>query len=279
MPQVLAPDGSALVFDAYDLPSARAAMLVLPGWADHAGRYAAFAERLRAAGIATYAIDLRGHGRSAGHRAHLTRFSQLLGDLQAFRRAVRQHTPVPQVLFGHGFGALVVLRYLETQPPDPPGGAVIGSPFLGPADAMPTWKLLLTRACADLWPTVAFAFDRDADHWSRDPAVNAAYAADPLIEERFTAGALRETQWAQRAVAADGGRIECPLLFLLAGEDRMCDAHLARAFADGLKGDVDVQWHAEMYHEVLSDPQRERVIEDILAFLAQRGLAERGTRG
>jgi alpha-beta hydrolase superfamily lysophospholipase len=275
MAQVLAPDGSALVFDEYDVPNARVAMLVLPGWADHAGRYKGFAERMRAAGIATYAMDLRGHGRSAGHRAHLTRFSQLLGDLQAFRRAVRQHTSAPQVLFGHGFGGLVVLRYLETQPPDAPEGAIIGSPFLGAAAAMPTWKLLLTRACADLWPTATFAFERDADHWSRDPAVNAAYAADPLVEHEFTAGALRETQWAQRAVAADGHRIECPLLFLLAGEDRVCDAHLARAFADGLKSRVEVQWHPEMYHEVVTDPQRERVIEDVLGFLSKRGLIER----
>lgn len=273
MPQVLAPDGSALTFDAHDVPEARLALLVLPGWADHAGRYAGLAERLRAAGIATYALDLRGHGRSAGRRAHLTRFSQLLGDLQAFRRAVRQRSSAPQVLFGHGFGGLVILRYLETQPPDTPQGAVVSNPFLGPATALPTWKLMVTRACADLWPTAAFAFDRDADHWSRDPAVNEAYSVDPLVEDRFTAGALRETQWAHRAVAADGQRIECPLLFLLSGEDRMCDAHLARAFADGLKGTVDVRWHAEMYHDVLSDPQKEQVVEDILAFVRGLGAA------
>src|SRR2546425_4994964 len=33
-------------------------------------------------------------------------------------------------------------------------------------------------------------------------------------------GAWREIKWAQGAVVADGHRIECPLLFLLAGEDR-----------------------------------------------------------
>jgi len=272
MANVLAPDGSALVYDTYEVGDPRAVMLVLPGWSDHAARYAAFAERLRAARIATYAMDLRGHARSAGPRAHLTRFSQLLGDLQAFRRAVRQRTGAPQVLFGHGFGALVILRYLETQPPDAPAGAIIGSPFLGSAEPMPAWKQLASRACADLWPTAAFTFDRDADHWSRNPDVNAAYATDGLVEDRFTAGALRETHWAQRAVVADGPRIECPLLFLLAGEDRVTDAHLARAFADGLKSMVEVRWHAEMYHELVTDPQRERVIEDMLAFLAARGL-------
>lgn len=273
MPNVLAPDGAALAYDAYDVSAARAAVLVLPGWSDHAARYAALGQRLNAAGLAAYAMDLRGHGRSGGRRAHLTRFSQLLGDLQAFRRAVRQRTDAPQVLLGHGFGGLVVLRYLETQPPDALRAAVVTSPFLGPAEPVPVWKQIVSRACADLWPTVSFPLGRDPDHVSRDPAVSSAYGADPAVEGRYTAGAWRETQWAQRAVVADGHRIECPLLFLLAGEDRLVDAHLARAFADGLRGRVEVRWHPEMYHEVLTDPQRERAIEEILGFLAQRGPA------
>lgn len=270
MPNVLAPDGAPLAFQAFDLDNADLALLILPGWSDHAGRYAGLAERLKSSRLATYAMDLRGHGRSAGHRAHLTRFSQLLGDLQAFRRAVRQRSNAPQVLLGHGFGGLVVLRYLETQPPDPLYAAIVTSPFLGPAQAVPMWKQVASRLCADLWPTIPFPIGRDPDHISRDPAVSAAYAADPAVEGRFTAGAWRETQWAQRAVVADGHRIECPLLFLLAGEDRLVDAHLARAFADGLRGRVEVRWHPEMYHELLSDPQRERVVSEMLAFLSER---------
>lgn len=275
MPNVLAPDGAALTYDAYDLEGAHNAILILPGWSDHAARYAPLAQRLKLAGSATYAMDLRGHGRSAGRRAHLTRFSQLLGDLQAFRRAVRQRTDAPQVLLGHGFGGLVVLRYLQTQPPDALHAAVVTSPFLGPAQPVPVWKQLVSRVCADLWPTIKFPLGRDPDHLSRDPAVCAAYEHDPAVEGRYTAGAWRETLWAQGAVAADGHRIDCPLLFLLAGEDRIVDAHLARAFADRLRGRVEVRWHPEMYHEVLSDPQRERVVEEILDFLVTRGTPSR----
>jgi len=57
-------------------------------------------------------------------------------------------------------------------------------------------------------------------------------------------------------------------LFQLAGEDRVVDAHLARAFADSLKGAVRVRWYPEMYHEVLHDPQREAAFGDLLAFFA-----------
>src|SRR5919204_2064857 len=114
MPTLTAPDGTQLVYDAYEAAAPRAAVLVMHGWFDHAGRWRETGERLCDAGCSAYVLDLRGHGRSGGRRGHLSRFSQLLGDLQTFRRAVRRRQEVPQVLVGHGFGGLIVLRYLET---------------------------------------------------------------------------------------------------------------------------------------------------------------------
>lgn len=273
MPSFTAPDGTTLVFDAYEPRSPQAAVLFVPGWSDHAGRWAAVGERLKDAGLAAFLLDLRGHGRSGGLRGHLSRFSQLLGDLQAFRRAVRPRTPAPQVLIGHSFGGLVVLRYLETQPSDPPVAAVVSSPFLGLPFVPPAWKLLLGRVLGDLWPRLRFRAGIDASHLSRDPGVNTAYARDPLAHDLMTPGAWKEIQWAHRAVPADRHHIECPILFLLAGEDRIADAHLARAFADSLKAPVEVRWYSEMYHELLHDPQREKVVGDILAYLAKRGFS------
>lgn len=270
MPQLTAPDGTALVYDVYEPASPVGAILFVTGWSDHAGRWAPAATRLRDAGFATFVLDQRGHGRSGGLRGHLSRFSQLLGDLQAFRRVVRQRTAAPQVLLGHSFGGLVVLRYLETQPLDPVAAAVISSPFLGLAFNPPRWKLAAGRVLADLWPTRALPTGVVSDHVSRDPAVNETYARDPLVHQRMTASAWREIQWAQRAVPADAARIEASLLFLLAGEDHLTDAHLARGFAGALKTPVEVRWYPEMYHEVLNDPQRERVLDDVVAYLGGR---------
>lgn len=272
MPSFTAPDGTLLVFDAYEPSQPRAAVLFVPGWSDHAGRWMWLGRRFQDAGVAAYVLDARGHGRSGGVRGHLSRFSQLLGDLQAFRRTVRPRTRAPQVLLGHSFGGLVVLRYLESQPSDPLVAAVVSSPFLGLAFSPPAWKLFLGRVLADLWPTARLGAGIDASHLSRDPAVAAEYKRDPLAHDLMTPGAWKEIQWAHRAVSADGHHIECPVLFLLAGEDRVADAHLARAFADGLKVPVEVRWYPEMYHEVLHDPQKELVMGDILAYLAKRGV-------
>jgi lysophospholipase len=166
----------------------------------------------------------------------------------------------------------VVLRYLETQPADSPVAAILSNPWLALAFDRPRSHVFLRRLLADVWPTARLRATVDSTHLSRDAAVNAAYDADPKVHRVVTPGAWKEIQWAQRAVAAERARIESPLLFLLAGEDRLVDAHHARAFADGLQTRVQVQWYPEMYHEILQDPRAEDAVNDILRFLAGQGV-------
>jgi len=235
MNRINAPDGTPLVYDAYEPAKPSVAVLFLHDWhPEPAGLGEGFTEtgaQLRDAGFATYFLDQRGHGRSGGRRGHLSRFSQLLGDLQALRRAVRRRQDVPQVLVGHGFGGLVVLRYLETQPGEPPAAAVIASPWLASRARPAAWKRLAARL-ADLWPTLPTG--RGAGY--------------------MTAGARAELQWAQRAVLADYQRIERPMLFVLGGADTVVDVEVARRFADGLTPHATVEWYADLSHDLLTAP-------------------------
>ncbi len=247
MNRVNAPDGTPLVYDAYEpVRPPGVAVLFLHDWNPEpppvglAERWAATGVHLRDAGFAAYFLDQRGHGRSGGRRGHLSRFSQLLGDLQAFRRAVRRRQDVPQVLVGHGFGGLVVLRYLETQPGEPLAAAVISGPLLASRMRPAAWKRLAAKL-ADLWPTMPTG--RGSGF--------------------MTAGARAELQWAQRAVLADYQRIERPLLFMLGAEDRVIDTDVAKAFAENLA--AQVRWYPELAHELLSVPPG---MEDLTRFIA-----------
>src|SRR3989442_12618261 len=144
MNRINAPDGTPLVYDAYEPPQPAVSVLFLHDWYPQpAGLAEAFAEtgaQLRDAGFGAYFLDQRGSGRSGGRRGHLSRFSQLLGDLQAFRRAVRRRQDIPQVLVGHGFGGLIVLRYLATQPGGAPAGGRVRSSLVGPPGPPPGWQ-------------------------------------------------------------------------------------------------------------------------------------------
>jgi len=274
MAQLRAPDGTSLAYDVYPPATDQrppATILWLCGWSDHRTRWQRPAQRLASAGYAVYVLDQRGHGDSGGLRGHLSRFSQLLSDLQAFRRLVRLQQTAPQVLLGHSFGALVVLRYLETQPTDPVAAAVLSSPWISLARPVPILKRIAARPLADLWPSLQLKTGLDPRHLCRDPEVGAAYRANPAVHEVMTPGAWREIQWAQRVVPADAHRLDGggPLLFLLAGQDRIVNATRAREFADGLHSEVESRWYPEMYHELLLDPEWEHPSADVLEFLAR----------
>jgi alpha-beta hydrolase superfamily lysophospholipase len=242
MNRVNAPDGTPLVYDAYEPPRAQAAVLFLHDWCPPglSDRWTQIGAQLRGAGLAAYFLDQRGHGRSGGQRGHLSRFSQLLGDLQAFRRAVRGRQEAPQVLVGHGFGALVVLRYLETQPGDPPAAAVVAGPWLASRVGPPVWKRLAAKL-ADLWPTL--------------PTGRGT--------EYMTAGARAELHWAQRAVLADSQRIERPVLFLLGGADRAIDLDAARRLAQRLSAHATLNWYPDAPHDLFGVAS---VVEDVISF-------------
>ncbi len=242
MNRINAPDGTPLIYDAYEPAQPHVAVLFLHDWYPPglSDRWTPLGMQLRTAGFAAYFLDQRGHGRSGGRRGHLSRFSQLLGDLQTFRRAVRQRHDVPQVLVGHGFGALVVLRYLETQPGEPPAAAVVSGPWLASRVLAPAWKRLAAKL-ADLWPTL--------------PTGRGS--------EYMTAGARAELLWAQRAVLADSQRIERPVLFLLGGADRVIDLEAARRLAESLSARARLNWYPDLPHDLFNV---QRVVDDVMDF-------------
>src|SRR2546423_5186919 len=184
MSQINAPDGTPLLYDAYEPVRPHVAVLLLHDWHPQADTmtsvYDQLGTQLKAAGVAAYVLEQRGHGRSGGQRGHLSRFSQLLGDLQALRRTVRRRHDVPQVLAGHGFGGLVVLRYLETQPGEAPLAAVISSPWLATRARPSAWKRVAARL-ADLWPTLPTG--RGSDFMSACPRVRLPLAQPAGLAE------------------------------------------------------------------------------------------------
>ncbi len=262
-----AADGARLALRrARPAGASRGTVILLHGFGDHSGRYAEAAGWLTQHGLAVLALDQRGHGKSPGRRGHIARFAQFLSDVAALRKLAGGEVPGPQLLLGHSFGATVMLRYLETAPGGV-AGAILVSPFLGVAMRVPPWKRLLARALGEVLPALPVATGLDVAHLSTDPAVGQAARSDPLYHRVMTPRAFREIGAAQAAVLAEGDRIGVPLLFLLAGDDRIVDRPTAEAFARGLKGDVTVHVYDGFYHEVLNEPHRARAYRDVEPWL------------
>jgi alpha-beta hydrolase superfamily lysophospholipase len=243
----------------------RGVVVIHHGLADHGDRYAGFAARLVRAGFAVWALDMRGHGRSAGPRQRVDRIDDLLDDLDAFVALARAAEPgAPIVLYGHSLGGLAVaLDAIERQPQV--AGVVLAAPGLA-FDAPPIQAAVI-RLIAPLAPDARIlAVPHGA--FSRDPAVVAELDGDPLIAQ--ASGPARTARAAIDGVArvwAHPEQLRAPLLVVHGTADRVTAPSgsrdlVARAPAGTLK------LYDGVAHDVLHEPGGDRIADDLVAWIA-----------
>ena len=117
-----------------DLQKPRAAVQIAHGYAEHIGRYAAFAGKLAEAGIVVYGNDHRGHGKTNGNVgeaicfADEAGFDKVVADMRALTEIIQaDHPGLPLFLFGHSMGSLLTRRYIQLYGDDLAGAVLSGS--------------------------------------------------------------------------------------------------------------------------------------------------------
>jgi acylglycerol lipase len=226
-------DGTRLVGRVWSAPARpKSLVVVVHGLKDHGGRYDALAEGLNAAGVTVVAFDLRGHGRSAGDRAWVTRFAQFDSDLAAELRAARETCPgVPLVLLGHSMGGAIAARFALDHP-DLLRGLVLSAPALRPPLTAPPGAAGIVRLLSVVAPH-ARVFRPDIPGFSRVPAVLAAMGVDPLIDPRpVPARTAAELLRTMVTVRDDAPRLQMPLLVFAGTADRVTDPAGGREFVE-----------------------------------------------
>jgi alpha-beta hydrolase superfamily lysophospholipase len=261
-------DGLQLYYHAWDVEGARGVVRIIHGLGEHGARYLPLAEAMREHGIASYAIDLRGHGVSGGVRGHLTRFDEFIADVERF--TAETASEVPAFLLGHSLGGLIALRSIETGRAGRLAGAILSTPALRLAAPPPPWLRAAAAVLSRVAPEIGFANDIDPADLSRDPEAVAAYRSDPLIHDRITPRLYIEMRKAMRAAAAEAPEVEIPVLLLAPGDDRIAHVPTALAVASRLSGDVQIRSYPGFYHEALNDRGRETVISDIIGWLEEK---------
>jgi alpha-beta hydrolase superfamily lysophospholipase len=254
----------------WPVEGARGVVLLVHGFGDHAGRYPDLVRILGERGYAVTAYDQRGHGASEGRRGHAARFELFLTDLDVVWADAASGLDAPLFLYGHSFGALVAMRWLQTRPTRP-AGVVLSAPWLATAIGVPRWKLWAAAVLLRIAPSLTIPSGSNVpEYLTRDPERIAAYWVDPLrhhvISARFHAGLSS----AQEAVSAEPLPAGVPTLLLVPGADLLVDAaatlHWARVHGRG----VEVRVREGGRHEAHNDVGREAVLHGVADWLDTR---------
>jgi alpha-beta hydrolase superfamily lysophospholipase len=83
-------------------------VVICHGVNSHSGQYLWSGEQFVDSGFATYAIDLRGRGKSDGERFYIDDISEYVGDLACLVKLAKSRNPgLPVFLLGHSAGGVV----------------------------------------------------------------------------------------------------------------------------------------------------------------------------
>lgn len=281
VPQFLSDHGVAISYSAWPLDRARGVVQIVHGLGEHSGRYAELAGRLNASGYAVYAHDLRGHGETARlpggeqapgeHRMGPDGVRTAEADILRFTRLLRDETAsnggagVPLVALGHSLGSLILQRVVNTRSTAFDGVVLTGTALRMPG-SMDGGDLTRRHRPARGQGT---GFE-----WlSRDPAIQAAAAADPLM---FDAKALKELGFRDGlrlfGVPSRSIRRDLPVLIMGGSDDILGGTasmrRLARAYTNRSKlADVEVVVFPDARHEVFNETNRAAVADRLVDWL------------
>ena len=240
----------------------RATVVLVHGYAEHSGRYEHVGGALAEAGFAVWTTDLRGHGRTSGERASVTRIEDLADDVRVVLSEARAaETSLPVFVLGHSMGGLVATS-VALDPPFTLRGLILSGPAVGdPAG--------LDMALAmEPFPELSIS----SDGLSRDPEVIRDYDTDPLnYRGPFRRETLQALAEGARAVRARAAEIRMPLLVLHGGEDPIVPAlGSEELFSSVSSVDKQIEIYPGLRHEILNEPEGAEIARAIARWIAAR---------
>jgi alpha-beta hydrolase superfamily lysophospholipase len=264
--------GVRIVYDVWTPDTAPRAVVVLShGLGEYARRYDHVAARFGEAGLVTYALDHRGHGRSGGKRMLVRDIAEYTADFDTLVGiATREHHGLKCIVLGHSMGGGIVFAY-GVDRPDNYDLMVLSAPVVAAQDAVSPVLAFAAKALGALIPGVP-AQELDVDAISRDPAVVAAYRADPLVYHgKIPFGVGRALLQVGETMPQRAPALTAPLLVVHGSEDRLVSVEGSRRLVDSVgSSDVELKVYPGLYHEVFNEPEQEQVLSDVVSWILNR---------
>lgn len=278
-PESAAPPGQEVAaFDAFDgtklwrrkwpaTAAQKGVLIIQHGLRDHSDNYDHLARRAAAAGFSVWAMDLRGHARSAGPRVSPTPWHDYIEDMDRFIGMVAAAEPdQPIFVMGHSMGgAIAALTVVEKRPPRVEG-LILSAAVLNLG--VPPFALAGIRMLGVLAPSLG-VLKLDPQAFSTNPAIPAALVEDPLVEQG--AGPARTAAGLARGVADIWTWIDhltIPVLALHGTSDQLTAPSGSRALIERAPAtDKTLKIYPGFAHDLVHEPKGAQVEDDILAWL------------
>jgi acylglycerol lipase len=261
-----------IVYDVWTPETAPRGVVVLShGLGEYARRYDHVAQRFGEAGLVTYALDHRGHGRSGGKRMLVRDISEYTADFDRLVRiATREHPGLKCIVLGHSMGGGIVFAY-GVERPDNYDLMVLSGPAVAAQDQVSPLLTFAAKVLGSVLPGLPVQ-ELDVNAISRDPAVVAAYNDDPLVYHgKVPAGIARALLQVGETMPQRAPALTAPLLVVHGSDDRLIPLAGSHRLVECVGStDVELKVYPGLYHEVFNEPERDQVLGDVVAWILKR---------
>jgi acylglycerol lipase len=248
-----------------------AVVIFLHGIASHAGWFGETAADLGNRGVAVYAPDRRGSGRSTGPRGHLTRYERALDDVEQIVQQVSgDHPATPVFLAASSWAAKLAVVYAARRPARLSGLLLLGPGLLPTVNLTPA-RFLRVVVGHLATPTARLPIPLTPELYTANPPYLDFIRSDPLRLLEATTRFFWETARLDRRRGRDSAELDLPLLLLQGEADQMMDVARTRRWFAGLDlEDRTYQAYAGAGHTLDFEPDRTRYLTDLLEWLEVR---------
>lgn len=249
--------------------TARGVMILVHGFNAHSGYMEWPGEQFSANGLASYALDLRGRGKSEGERFYVENFSDYLGDVDKLVNIARTENPgLPIYMLGHSAGGVIATSYVFEHQSEIAG--LICESFAYDV-GLPHLVQLALEGVSKLAPHLHVFSLNNAD-FSRDPAAVERMNNDPLIaKESQPAETASEMLKAADRLTTNFPNFTVPVLIIHGKADNATrPAGSEKFFELAASTDKTLKVYPDHYHDLLNDIDKEKVMADIQAWINER---------
>ena len=264
--------GIPIVYDVWTPDrEVRGVVALAHGYGEHARRYDHVAQRFGDVGLATYALDHRGHGRAGGKRVRVRDMQEFVSDYRTLVGiATAEHPGAKRIVLGHSMGGGIAFAY-GVQYPETYDLMVLSGPAIAAHTGVSKFKAVLGKAVGSILPDLPIE-SIDPDLVSRDPEVVADYKADPLVYRgKIPAGIGKALLVVGETMPQRAPGITAPLLVVHGEDDQLVSAQGSRRLVECVGSrDVELKVYPDLYHEVFNEPEREQVLDDVVTWIQAR---------
>ncbi len=244
-------------------------LLLVHGMGAHSGRWQFLADWFLKKNISSYSIELKGFGETACLKGHIDSLDIYYADISRLSQIIRSENPGKKiVLSGESMGGLICFEFFLKY-----GGDADALICFSPAFAN-NMKLDFPGVILPLLynPKKQNAMPFTSDMCTSDKEYQKVMDADPREHRFATSSLLLQILFAQMRSTLFANKIEKPVLFMLAGDDKdlLVNPKAAKAVFKRMKGDnKKLIQYPDMLHALSIEKGREKVFQDMYSWITE----------